>query len=121
MLSQNSKINMTSKPRDLLFLSFNQDATCVEPRSLSRHTCTARRALIHTLASCAVFCSCISVGTREGFGVFSCEPFGRCFHEPLGGIGVAEMLYCTSLVALVGAGEQVRPASRLTLQDIEKG
>ncbi|TYZ64682.1 hypothetical protein PybrP1_006370 [[Pythium] brassicae (nom. inval.)] len=65
-----------SAKRDLLFLSFNQDATC------------------------------ISVGTREGFGVFNCEPFGRCFHEPLGGIGVAEMLYCTSLVALVGAGEQ---------------
>lgn len=51
---------------------------------------------------------CISVGTRQGFGIYNCEPFGKCFHESIGGIGIAEMLYCTSLVALVGAGEQVR-------------
>ncbi|GAB9462722.1 hypothetical protein Gpo141_00000208 [Globisporangium polare] len=61
---------------DLLFLSFNQEA------------------------------SCISVGTRQGFGIYNCEPFGKCFQESIGGIGIAEMLYCTSLVALVGAGEQ---------------
>ncbi|KAF1328637.1 Autophagy-related protein, partial [Globisporangium splendens] len=58
---------------DLLFLSFNQEA------------------------------SCISVGTRQGFGIYNCEPFGKVFQEHIGGIGIAEMLYCTSLVALVGA------------------
>lgn len=58
--------------------------------------------------SVAVYCRCISVGTRQGFGIYNCEPFGKCFQEHIGGIGIAEMLYCTSLVALVGAGEQVR-------------
>jgi hypothetical protein len=52
-------------------------------------------------------CSCISVGTRTGYKIYNCEPFGRCFHESPGGIGVVEMLFCTSLVALVGAGEKV--------------
>ncbi|KAF4325474.1 hypothetical protein BBO99_00002037 [Phytophthora kernoviae] len=65
-----------SSNTDLLFLSFNQEA------------------------------SCISVGTRQGFGIYNCEPFGKCFQENIGGIGIAEMLYCTSLVALVGAGDQ---------------
>lgn len=65
-----------SSSTDLLFLSFNQEA------------------------------SCISVGTRQGFSIYNCEPFGKCFQEEIGGIGIAEMLYCTSLVALVGAGDQ---------------
>ncbi|KAI9911122.1 hypothetical protein PsorP6_009145 [Peronosclerospora sorghi] len=67
---------MTSSKTDLLFLNFNQEA------------------------------SCISVGTRQGFAIYNCEPFGKCFQEDIGGIGIAEMLYCTSLVALVGAGDQ---------------
>lgn len=61
---------------DLLFLNFNQEA------------------------------SCISVGTRQGFAIYNCEPFGKCFQVDIGGIGIAEMLYCTSLVVLVGAGDQ---------------
>ncbi|EEY62758.1 uncharacterized protein PITG_21699 [Phytophthora infestans T30-4] len=65
-----------SSRADLLFLNFNQEA------------------------------SCISVGTRQGFAIYNCEPFGKCFQEDIGGIGIAEMLYCTSLVALVGAGDQ---------------
>lgn len=50
---------------------------------------------------------CISIGTKRGFSIYNCEPFGKCFQEDCGGIGIAEMLYCTSLVALVGAGDQV--------------
>ncbi|CCI49425.1 unnamed protein product [Albugo candida] len=49
--------------------------------------------------------SCISAGTHKGFAIYNCEPFKKCFQEEIGGIGIAEMLYCTSLVALVGAGE----------------
>lgn len=60
-------------------------------------------------------CRCISVGTRQGFAIYNCEPFGKCFQEQIGGIGIAEMLYCTSLVALVGAGEQVAAVLRLAL------
>ncbi|CAK4671184.1 hypothetical protein LEN26_012475 [Aphanomyces euteiches] len=60
----------------VLYVSFNQDATC------------------------------ISVGTRQGFYVYSCEPFGRSFNDAAGGIGIAEMLFSSSLIVLVGAGEQ---------------
>nr|CCA17650.1 autophagyrelated protein putative [Albugo laibachii Nc14] len=49
--------------------------------------------------------SCISAGTHKGFAIYNCEPFKKCFQKDIGGIGIAEMLYCTSLVALVGAGE----------------
>ncbi|KAJ3333209.1 autophagy protein [Blyttiomyces sp. JEL0837] len=50
--------------------------------------------------------SCISVGTRHGYKIYNCDPFGKFFSKLDGGIGVVEMLFCTSLVALVGAGEQ---------------
>ncbi|RHY14945.1 hypothetical protein DYB28_001412, partial [Aphanomyces astaci] len=49
---------------------------------------------------------CISVGTRQGFFVYSCEPFARSFQDAAGGIGLAEMLFSSSLIVLVGAGEQ---------------
>ncbi|RKP04865.1 WD40 repeat-like protein [Thamnocephalis sphaerospora] len=61
---------------DLLFINFNQDF------------------------------SCISVGTRTGYKIYNCDPFGKCYAKEGGGMGVVEMLFCTSLVALVGAGEQ---------------
>lgn len=58
-------------------------------------------------------CSCLSVGTRTGYKIYTCDPFGKCygkskntdFIQGSGGIGIAEMLFCTSLIALVGAGE----------------
>ncbi|KAJ3322591.1 autophagy protein [Boothiomyces sp. JEL0866] len=49
--------------------------------------------------------SCVSVGTRTGYKIYTCEPFGKCYGKQTGGIGIAEMLFCTSLIALVGAGE----------------
>ncbi|KAJ3003381.1 autophagy protein [Thoreauomyces humboldtii] len=50
--------------------------------------------------------SCISVGTRQGYRIYNCDPIGKCYGKTEGGIGIVEMLFCTSLVALVGAGEQ---------------
>ncbi|RUO95375.1 hypothetical protein BC936DRAFT_144217, partial [Jimgerdemannia flammicorona] len=50
--------------------------------------------------------SCISVGTKNGYKIYNCDPFGKCYAKSDGGIGIVEMLFCTSLVALVGAGEQ---------------
>ncbi|KAI9088890.1 WD40-repeat-containing domain protein [Phlyctochytrium arcticum] len=50
--------------------------------------------------------SCISVGTRHGYKIYNCDPIGKCYGKAEGGIGIVEMLFCTSLVALVGAGEQ---------------
>jgi hypothetical protein len=61
-----------------------------------------------------VLSSCLSVGTRQGYKIYkyliltsSCDPFGKCFGKREGGIGIVEMLFCTSLVALVGCGEHV--------------
>ncbi|KAG2181911.1 hypothetical protein INT43_006836 [Umbelopsis isabellina] len=50
--------------------------------------------------------SCISVGVKNGYKIYNCDPFGKCYSKSDGGIGIVEMLFCTSLVALVGAGEQ---------------
>ncbi|ORZ07808.1 WD40-repeat-containing domain protein [Absidia repens] len=70
-------MNITDKSNtDLLFLNFNQDF------------------------------SCISVGTKRGYRIYNCDPFGKCYSKADGGTGIVEMLFCTSLVALVGAGEQ---------------
>ena len=49
--------------------------------------------------------SCISIGTRQGYKIYTCEPFSKVYGKQSGGIGICEMLFCTSLVALVGAGE----------------
>ncbi|KAJ3106688.1 autophagy protein [Phlyctochytrium planicorne] len=65
-----------SSAEGLLFVNFNQDA------------------------------SCISVGSRQGYRIYNVDPFGKCYGKLDGGIGIVEMLFCTSLVALVGSGEQ---------------
>ncbi|KAI8978949.1 WD40-repeat-containing domain protein [Pilobolus umbonatus] len=49
--------------------------------------------------------SCVSVGTERGYRIYNCDPFGKCYSKQGGGTGIVEMLFCTSLVALVGAGE----------------
>ncbi|POY75071.1 hypothetical protein BMF94_1700 [Rhodotorula taiwanensis] len=64
---------------DLLCVSFNQDSTC------------------------------IATGTRKGYTITNCEPFGKVYGRSDGATSIVEMLFCTSLVALVGAGD--RPAS----------
>ncbi|GBG32931.1 Autophagy-related protein 18 [Hondaea fermentalgiana] len=61
---------------DVLFMGFNQDA------------------------------SCVSIGTKSGYRIFNCQPFGRNIFSTEGGIGIVEMLFSTSLVALVGGGEK---------------
>ncbi|KAK9448702.1 WD40-repeat-containing domain protein [Limtongia smithiae] len=50
--------------------------------------------------------SCISVGTKHGYKIYNCDPFGKCYYKAGGGIAIVEMLFCTSLVALVGIGDQ---------------
>lgn len=64
---------------DLLSVSFNQDSTC------------------------------IATGTRRGYTITNCDPFGKVYGRSDGATSIVEMLFCTSLVALVGAGD--RPAS----------
>ncbi|KAF9933118.1 autophagy protein [Mortierella alpina] len=72
-------MNVAAKSGELLFMNFNQDF------------------------------SCISVGTKHGFKIYNCDPFGKCYSKTDSSIGIVEMLFCTSLVAIVGAGDH--PAS----------
>jgi autophagy-related protein 18 len=65
------------RPASLLAYAFNQDATC------------------------------LSVGTDQGYQIFACEPWAAVHSASDGGVGVVQMLYSSSLIALVGAG--VRP------------
>lgn len=65
-----------STPKDILHLSFNQDARC------------------------------LSVGLRGGYCIYDCLPFAQRFATGGGGIGKVEMLFCSSLVVLVGGGDQ---------------
>src|SRR5687767_1026758 len=50
--------------------------------------------------------NCIAVGTTGGYRILNCEPFSKCFESNEGGVSLVEMLFCTSLLCLVGAGEQ---------------
>jgi len=57
--------------------------------------------------------SCCVTGTEHGFRVYNCSPFGKFYTSDditgLGGVGVARMLFATSLVAVVGNGELNSP------------
>ncbi|GME90973.1 unnamed protein product [Ambrosiozyma monospora] len=50
--------------------------------------------------------TCISVGYQSGYRIYNCDPFGQCFQRRDGSIGIVEMLFCSSLLAIVGIGEQ---------------
>ncbi len=50
--------------------------------------------------------SLITVGSNKGFSVYRCAPFEKCFEAGVGGIRIVEILFSTSLVALVGTGHQ---------------
>lgn len=59
--------------------------------------------------------SCIAVGTQHGYSIINCDPFGKIYTQPTSAIAIAEMLFCTSLVALVGSGSTPNSSPR-TLQ-----
>ncbi|TIA89532.1 hypothetical protein E3P99_02002 [Wallemia hederae] len=46
--------------------------------------------------------SCVSVGTTKGYAIANCEPFGRMHGKNDGATSLVEMLFCTSLIAIVG-------------------
>ena len=50
--------------------------------------------------------SCVAVGTRRGYQLFTCAPFASQHSSADGGVAVIEMLFSSSLVALVSAGER---------------
>ncbi|KIP11814.1 hypothetical protein PHLGIDRAFT_10367 [Phlebiopsis gigantea 11061_1 CR5-6] len=56
--------------------------------------------------------TCVSVGTRKGYSITNCDPFGRVYTMNDGARGTVEMLFCTSLIALVGAADQPQSSPR---------
>lgn len=56
--------------------------------------------------------TCLAVGTSNGFAIFSCRPFLCLCKEDLGNVGLVEMLYNSSLVALVGCDEDEENLTR---------
>ncbi|KAJ3353533.1 autophagy protein [Allomyces javanicus] len=66
-------------------------------------------------------CSCLAVGTKTGFRIFNCDPFGKSLVRNDGGIGIVEMLFTTNIIALVGAGEQhTHSPRRLQIMNTKK-
>ncbi|KLO10608.1 WD40 repeat-like protein [Schizopora paradoxa] len=57
--------------------------------------------------------TCISVGTKKGYSISNCDPFGRVHTNHDGARGIVEMLFSTSLLALVGAGDQKPMSPRI--------
>ncbi|KAA6416714.1 MAG: autophagy-related 18-like [Trebouxia sp. A1-2] len=62
--------------KGILYLAFNQDNTC------------------------------ISIADYKGIKIYSLETHKVLYQSDLGAVSIAEMLFCTSLMAYVGAGEQ---------------
>ena len=50
-------------------------------------------------------CSCVSVGTQEQVHVVRVAPFQRHNYTFHGGVGICEMLFGSSLLAVVGGGK----------------
>jgi autophagy-related protein 18 len=49
--------------------------------------------------------TCISIGTKSGFKIFSLDPFQLLYENSCGPINIVEMLYTTNLILLVGLTE----------------
>jgi len=72
--------------------------------------------------------SCVALGTRTGIKVYSRHSHSLCYENPLGAVSIVEMLFCSSIVAFVGTGEQpalsprrmsvLNTSSGRTIQDI---
>lgn len=45
--------------------------------------------------------SCLAVGTSKGFRIYHTDPFSKIFSSDEGNIAIIEMLFSTSLVALI--------------------
>ena len=60
--------------------------------------------------------SCCAVFSSAGYEIFTCSPFASCHVCADCGISVVEMLHCSSLVALVGIGEQSEDSPRRRLR-----
>ena len=66
--------------------------------------------------------SCISIGTKLGFKIVTCEPFSRYHHRKFGrGIGIVEMYQSSNIIALTGSEINSKyPANKLIIWDDNK-
>ena len=60
--------------------------------------------------------SCLAVATTRGFQIIRLDTGELAYEDALGAVRVAEMLWSTSLVAVVGAGDDPRALSPRTLR-----
>ncbi|WFD32734.1 pre-rRNA processing protein [Malassezia sp. CBS 17886] len=60
--------------------------------------------------------SCVAIGTRSGYSITNCEPFGRVYAKDDAPVGLVEMLFCTSLVAVVSLSDANNSTSPRRLQ-----
>ena len=66
--------------------------------------------------------SYLSIGTENGYKIFSSYPIYNYFNRNLkGGIGIIEMLYKSNILALVGGGKNPKfPENKLIIYDDKK-
>ncbi|CAA6672229.1 unnamed protein product [Spirodela intermedia] len=50
--------------------------------------------------------SCFAIGTRDGFRIYDAQTGRLCYERSIGAFSIVEMLFTSSLLAIVGAGEQ---------------
>ncbi|EFJ51387.1 hypothetical protein VOLCADRAFT_103431 [Volvox carteri f. nagariensis] len=51
-------------------------------------------------------CSCVALGSQQGVHIYNVDTHKLCYRYAIGAVSIVEMLFCTSLVGFVGAGEQ---------------
>ncbi|CAK8564261.1 unnamed protein product [Lathyrus sativus] len=50
--------------------------------------------------------SCFAIGTKDGFRIFDTNTGKLCYERAVGAFSIVEMLFTSSLLAIVGAGDQ---------------
>ncbi|PNH10768.1 Autophagy-related protein 18, partial [Tetrabaena socialis] len=51
-------------------------------------------------------CTCVALGSQQGVHIYNVDTHKLCYRHAIGAVSIVEMLFCTSLVGFVGAGEQ---------------
>ncbi|GFR50725.1 hypothetical protein Agub_g12982, partial [Astrephomene gubernaculifera] len=51
-------------------------------------------------------CTCVALGSQQGVHIYNVHTHKLCYRYTIGAVSIVEMLFCTSLVGYVGAGEQ---------------
>eukprot|EP00163_Fabomonas_tropica_P023246 TRINITY_DN40547_c0_g1_i1.p1 TRINITY_DN40547_c0_g1~~TRINITY_DN40547_c0_g1_i1.p1 ORF type:complete len:358 (-),score=50.46 TRINITY_DN40547_c0_g1_i1:150-1223(-) len=49
--------------------------------------------------------SCLALVTTQGYKIYNCDPWTKAFEKAETGVGIIEMLFSSSLVALTGSGD----------------